>query len=91
MTSMKRAQGNEMFGQGTEAAQMPSLQPAPSRRHRMHPVTWVVTAIVVAVLSWDSWQTVQDVHRARALHHPYAGQLAASAGVSPQSRSSVAH
>ncbi len=78
MTSMRREYGNEVFGQGTEAAQRPALQAAPSRRHKMHPVTWVATAIAVAVLSWDSWQTVQDVCHSRALHHPYA---AASAGV----------
>ena len=77
MTSMRRECGNEVFGQGTEAAQRPALQPAPSHRHKMHPVTWVVTAIGVAVLGWDSWQTVQDVRQSRALHHPY---VAASAG-----------
>lgn len=81
MTSMRREYGNEVFGQGTEAAQRPALQAAHARRHRMHPVTWVVRAIVVAVLSWDSWQTVQDVRQSRALHHPYAARMAASAGV----------
>jgi hypothetical protein len=77
MTSMRREYGKEVFGQGTEAAQRPALQAAPSRRHKMHPVTWVVTAIAVAVLSWDSWQTVRDVRHSRALHHPY---VAASTG-----------
>jgi len=72
MTSMRREYGNEVLGQGTEAAQGPALQAAPSRRDKMHPVTWVVTAIAVAVLSWDSWQTVQDVRQSRALHHSYA-------------------
>ena len=78
MTSMRREYGNEVFEQDTEAAQRPALQAAPSRRHKMHSVTWVGTAIGVAVLSWDSWQTVQDVRQSRALHHSYA---AASAGV----------
>src|SRR5947209_20492080 len=77
MTSMRREYGNEVFGQDTEAAQRPALQAAPSRRHKMHSVTWVVTAIGIAVLSWDSWQTVQEVRQSRALHHPY---VAASAG-----------
>ena len=77
MTSMRREYGNEVFGQDTEAAQRPALQAAPSRRHKMHPVTWVATAIAVAVLSWDSWQTVQDVRHSRALHHPYAAASAA--------------
>jgi len=51
MTSMRREYGNEVFGQDTKAAQRPALQAAPSRRHKMHCVTWVVTAIGVAVLS----------------------------------------
>ena len=90
MTSKNREYGNEVYEQGTEAAQRLALQAAPSRGHGMHPVTWVVTAIVVAALSWDCWQTVQDVRQARALHHPDAGQMAAIAGERPALRTTAA-
>jgi hypothetical protein len=76
MTSMKREYGDEVFRQRTEVAQKPTIQGAPSRPTTMHPITWVVTAIVVALLSWDCWQTVQDVRHSRTLNHPYSGQRA---------------
>ncbi len=80
MTSTRREYGKAVLGQGTEAAPRPALQAAPSRRHKMHPVTWVVTVIAVAVLGWDSWQTVRDVRQSRAQHHPYAAASARVCG-----------
>jgi hypothetical protein len=34
------------------------------RRRKVHPLTWIVAALLTPVLLWDVWQTVQDVkHR----------------------------
>jgi len=38
-------------------------------RHRVHPLTWIGLVAVVPLLSWDVWQTLQDVrHRHEASH-----------------------
>jgi hypothetical protein len=42
--------------------------PKGSQRSRVHPLTWAALVAMVPLLSWDVWQTMQDVkHRHQAL------------------------
>jgi hypothetical protein len=41
--------------------------PKGSQRSRVHPLTWAALVAMVPLLSWDVWQTMQDVkHRHQA-------------------------
>ena len=41
--------------------------PKGSQRSRVHPLTWAALVAMLPLLSWDVWQTMQDVkHRHQA-------------------------
>ena len=63
---------------------LPERTPARGERHRIRPLTWIVSVALVPVLLYDVWQTVQDVkHRHAAGAYAIASNLYSPARVQP--------
>jgi hypothetical protein len=43
-----------------KASRATTPQTVAARRHKTHPVTWVVTAAIIPLLCWDAWQTFKE-------------------------------
>jgi hypothetical protein len=55
--------------------------PATVQRRRIQPATWMVIALAVPVLSWDTWQTQRDVTARRQTSVQHA-QMSTTDGAS---------
>ena len=74
---IRAARGKKTALNIASRASTDSAQPATGQQGRKtHPVTWVASAIVAAVLCWDLWQTVRESREPPRPAQALAGDLA---------------